>query len=95
MQNRLLVRVGQTIAHEKILNLYCPHHLPAALSFPLSRAPCAVEKKFGEVASPAKNSRPSTGAASNGALPGVAGQGVRIGAARERIVGPARLRKRF
>src|SRR3982074_2446680 len=36
---------------------------PAALS-PLSLAPCAVEKKFGEVASPAKNSRPSTGAAS-------------------------------
>src|SRR5712671_7898114 len=36
---------------------------PAALS-PLSLAPCAVEKKCGEVASPAKNSRPSTGAAS-------------------------------
>ena len=29
---------------------------------PESLAPCAVEKKFGEVASPAKNNRPSTGA---------------------------------
>src|ERR1700754_2890256 len=41
---------------------------PAALS-PLSLAPCAVEKKFGEVASPAKNSRPSTGAASTARAP--------------------------
>ena len=41
---------------------------PAARS-PLSLAPCAVEKKFGEVASPAKNKRPSTGAASTARLP--------------------------
>src|ERR1700676_220060 len=41
---------------------------PAALS-PLSRAPCAVEKKFGEVASPAKNKRPSTGEASTARAP--------------------------
>jgi hypothetical protein len=41
---------------------------PAALS-PLSLAPCAVEKKFGEVASPAKNKRPSTGAASTARAP--------------------------
>jgi hypothetical protein len=36
---------------------------PAALS-PESRAPCAVVKKLSEVASPAKNNLPSTGAAS-------------------------------
>jgi hypothetical protein len=41
---------------------------PAALS-PESLAPCAVEKKFGEVASPAKNKRPSTGAASTARAP--------------------------
>jgi len=45
-----------------------PNTSPAALT-PLSWAPCAVEKKFGEVASPAKNSRPSTGAASAARLP--------------------------
>ena len=32
-------------------------------------APWAVEKKFGEVASPAKNKRPSTGAASTARIP--------------------------
>ncbi len=41
---------------------------PAALS-PLSLAPCAVEKKFGEVASPAKNNRSSTGDASTARAP--------------------------
>ena len=41
---------------------------PAARS-PESLAPCAVEKKFGEVASPAKNNRPSTGAASTARSP--------------------------
>jgi hypothetical protein len=41
---------------------------------PLSRAPCAVEKKFGEVASPAKNSRPSTGAASAARSPACPGR---------------------
>jgi hypothetical protein len=41
----------------------------AAARSPESRAPCAVEKKFGEVASPAKNSRPSTGAASTARIP--------------------------
>ena len=36
---------------------------------PVSLAPWAVEKKLGEVASPAKNSRPSTGAANTSRLP--------------------------
>jgi predicted DCC family thiol-disulfide oxidoreductase YuxK len=36
---------------------------------PESLAPCAVEKKFGEVASPANNSRASTGAASTARSP--------------------------
>ena len=44
---------------------------PAALS-PQSRAPCAVEKNPGEVASPAKNNRPSTGAASTARSAGMA-----------------------
>lgn len=41
----------------------------AAARSPLSRAPCAVEKNSGEVASPAKNSLPSTGAASTARSP--------------------------
>jgi hypothetical protein len=44
----------------------------AALS-PESFAPWAVEKKFGEVASPAKNRRPSTGAASTARIPACPG----------------------
>jgi hypothetical protein len=47
---------------------FCPTTSFAALS-PLSLAPCAVEKKFGEVASPAKNSRPLIGAASTARMP--------------------------
>ena len=41
----------------------------SAARSPQSRAPCAVEKKSGEVASPAKNGRPSTGAASTARSP--------------------------
>src|SRR5689334_23426139 len=51
---------------------YLPFDTPntsLAARSPESLAPCAVEKKFGEVASPAKNSFPSTGAASTARLP--------------------------
>src|SRR5579872_1041227 len=45
-----------------------------AARIPESCAPWAVVKKSGEVASPAKNSRPSTGAASTARLPACPGK---------------------
>ena len=49
--------------------------LPKVAATPVNQAPCAVEKSDVEQASPAKNSRPSTGAASaarHSAMPGSA-----------------------
>ena len=59
---------GSRYARPGMTAVVFPNTSPAALS-PQSLAPCAVEKKFGDVASPAKNNLPSTGAASTARSP--------------------------